>query len=162
MRKSVRSRRPSPVLWIFALLAAGSVAAPARAAERKVVGAQLETPFVLVVGETGRVEPEGLEVTLRSASDDSGCLAPDDCSTATFQGTIAMRLDEKSDLATVQAIMEPGQSVSLTFEGYEIRFGEVRHLGKDRVQATFEVGRAPEEKKEEKEEEKEQEDGPGR
>ena len=159
--KNARQAPSLSMLLIVTLLAAGTVAPPARAAKPQVVAAALETPFVLVVGETGRVAPEGLEVTLRSASDDSGCLAPDDCSTATFQGTIAMRLDEKSDLATVQAIMEPGQSVSLTFEGYEIRFGEVRRLGKDRVQATFEVARAPEEEKEPKEQEDE-EDGPGR
>lgn len=97
---------PAPVLLVLTLLAVGSVASPARAAEPKVIEAELETPFVLVVGETGRVEPEGLEVTLRSASDDSGCLAPNDCSLATFKGTIAMRLEDDKDLATVQAIMD--------------------------------------------------------
>lgn len=165
----MRNARPAPTrltpmgltLSIFALLAAGTVASPARAEEPKVVATALETPFVLVVGETGRVEPEGLEVTLRSASDDSGCLAPDDCSMATFNGTIGMRLNEKRDLATVQAIMEPGQSASFTFAGYEIRFGEVRRLGKDKVQATFEVAKAPEEE-EKKPEEPGKDDWPGR
>jgi hypothetical protein len=142
---------PVPVLLVFALLAAGSIASPVRAEGSKVVAAELETPFVLEVGDTGRVEPEGLEVTLRSASDDSGCLAPNDCSLATFKGTIAMRLEDDRDLATVQAIMEPDQTVSLTFAGYEIRFGTVRHLGKDRVQATFKVTKAPEEEKKEDE-----------
>src|SRR4030095_8979625 len=122
----MKHARPVPVLLIFVLLAAGSVASPAMAADPKVVEAELETPFVLVVGETGRVEPEGLEVTLRSASDDSGCLAPNDCSLATFKGTIAMRLDDKKDLATIQAIMEPGQAMKIDFAGYEIRFGSVR------------------------------------
>jgi len=159
--KNARQAPSLSTLLIFTLLAAGTLAPSARAAEPQVVAAQLETPFVLVVGETGRVEPEGLEVTLRSASDDSGCLAPDDCSEATFQGTIAMRLNEKRDLATVQAIMEPGQSVSVTFAGYEIRFGEVRRLGKDRVQATFEVAKAPEEE-EKKPEEPGKDDWPGR
>src|SRR6185436_2926351 len=91
------------VLVVLVLVAAGSAAL---AAEPKVVEAELGVPFVLVVGETGRVEPEGLEVTLRSASDDSGCLAPNDCSMATFKGTVAMRLGEEKDLATIQAIME--------------------------------------------------------
>ncbi len=145
----MKSGRVVPVLIVLTLVAAGSLASPARAEGPKVVEAELETPFVLVVGETGRVEPEGLQVTLRSASDDSGCLAPNDCSVATFNGTIAMRLDEKSDLATVQAIMEPGQGVNLTFAGYEIRFGDVRRDDKDRVQATFVVTKAAE--KEEKE-----------
>jgi hypothetical protein len=142
-----------PVLLIFVLLAAASIASPAMAADPKVVEAELETPFVLVVGETGRVEPEGLEVTLRSASDDSGCLAPNDCSLATFKGTIAMRLDEKKDLATIQAIMEPEQMMKIDFAGYEIRFGSVRGGGKDGIQATFTVTKAPPKEEEEKEKE---------
>jgi hypothetical protein len=140
----MKSGRLVLVLMILTLVAAGSLASPARAEGSKVIEAELETPFVLVVGETGRVEPEGLEVTLRSASDDSGCLAPNDCSIATFSGTIAMRLNEKSDLATVQAVMEPGQALNLTFAGYEIWLSDVRRLGKDRVQATFMVGREEE------------------
>jgi hypothetical protein len=141
------------VLVVLILVAAGSVAS---AAEPQVVEAELETPFVLVVGQTGRVDPEGLEVTLRSASDDSGCLAPDDCSLATFKGTIAMRLGEAKDLATVQAIMEPDQMTSIDFAGYEIRFGSVRRLGKDDVQATFTVTKASEEEEDEEEKEDEQ------
>lgn len=41
--------------------------------------------------------------------------------------------------------------MSLTFHGYEIRFGSVSRVDKDRVQATFTVTKAPE--KDEKEEE---------
>jgi hypothetical protein len=135
--------KTTPVLWVLTLLAAGSIASPVRAEGAKVVAAGLDTPFVLEVGDTGRVAPESLEVTLRSATDDSGCLAPNDCSLATFKGTIAMRLKDDSDLATVQAILEPDQTVSFTFAGYEIRFGTVRRLSKDRLQATFTVTKAP-------------------
>jgi hypothetical protein len=147
----MKSRRLVPVLLVLTLVAAWILESPACAEGPKVVEAELETPFVLAVGETGRVEPDGLEVTLRSASDDSGCLAPNDCSVASFNGTIAMRLNDQSDLATVQAMMGPGQGVSLTFAGYEISFGDVRRLGKDRVQATFTVTKAPEEEKKENE-----------
>jgi hypothetical protein len=133
--------RQVKVLIVLAVIATGSAAF---AAEPQVVDAVLDVPFVLVVGETGRVEPEGLEVTLRSASDDSGCLAPNDCSLATFKGTIALRLEEERDLATVQAVMGPDQGVHLDFAGYVIQFGTVRRLDKE-IQATFIVTKASEE-----------------
>jgi hypothetical protein len=149
-RQAMRHGRQVQVLMVLAMVAAGSAASAAEPA----VEAELEVPFVLAVGQTGRVEPEGLEVTLRSASDDSGCLAPDDCSLATFKGTIAMRLGEEKDLATVQAIMEPDQMTSFDFAGYEIRFGSVRRLDKGDIQATFTVTKASEEEEEEDDDER--------
>lgn len=146
----MRHVRQVQALVVLALVAAGSAASAAEPA----VEAELESPFVLVAGQTGRVEPEGLEVTLRSASDDSGCLAPDDCSLATFKGTIAMRLGEEKDLATIQAIMEPDQMTSIDFAGYEIRFGSVRRLDKGEIQATFTVTKVAEEEEQEKEDER--------
>jgi hypothetical protein len=155
----MRYERLVPVLLAFTLGVGGGLASPVRGAEGpKAVEAELETPFVLGVGETGRVEPEGLEVTFRSASDDSGCMTPTDCSIATFKGTIAMRLEEDSDLASIQAVMKPGQWMSMTFHGYVISFSAVHQAGKDRLEATFKVVKA-----EEKEEEETEEDGgPGR
>ena len=142
-------RQVRATLVVLALVAAASAAS---AAEPNAVEAELEEPFVLLLGQTGRVEPDGLEVTLRSASGDSGCLAPDDCSLATFKGTIAMRLGEKKDLATVQAIMAPDQMTSMDFAGYEIRFGSVRRLDKGDIQATFMVTKASEEEEEKEDE----------
>lgn len=147
----MRHVRQVQALVVLALAAAGGAAS---AAEPKTVEAELESPFVLVVGQTGHVEPEGLEVMFRSASDDSGCLAPDDCSLATFKGTIAMRLGEKKDLATIQAIMKPDQITGFEFEGYEIRFGTVRRLDKGDVQASFTVTRASEDEEEGDEDER--------
>ena len=143
----MRHARQVQALVVLTLVAAGSAASAAETVE-----AELDLPFVLVVGQTGRVEPEGLEVTLRSASDDSGCLAPDDCSLATFKGTIAMRLGEEKDLATVQAIMGPDQMTNIDFAGYEIRFGSVRRLDEGDIQATFLVTKASEEEEEEEDE----------
>jgi hypothetical protein len=135
-------------LMVLVVLAAGSAALAAGPA----VEAELDVPFVLVVGQTGRVETEGLEVTLRSASDDSGCMSADDCSLAVFKGSIAMRRGEETDLATVQAIMKPDQATSIDFAGYQIRFGEVRRLGQGEVQATFTVTKAPEPEEEDDDE----------
>ena len=138
----MRHHRLVQALVVLAVIAAGSVAS---AAEPEVVKAELGVPFVLVVGETGRVEPVGLEVTLRSASEGTGCFAPHDCSVALFQGTIATRLGKEKDIMWVHAVLEPGETVSLDFEGYEIQFGTVRRFSKVHVQATFTVVKASEE-----------------
>ena len=137
-------------LIVLAIVAAGRSAATAE--EPFAVGAQLGTPFVLTEGETGLVVPDGLQVTLRSASDDSGCLAPDDCSVAVFMGTILVRLGEKKMLSTVYASMKQGGTTSIDFAGYEIRFGQVRRLDTGSVQATFTVTKAAEGEEEEEEE----------
>ena len=130
-------------LMVLTIVAAGRSAA---AAEKPfAVGAQLGTPFVLAEGETGLVVPDGLQVTLRSASDDSGCLAPDDCSVAVFMGTILLRLGEKKQLTTVYASLKQDDTTSLDFAGYEIRFGQVRRLDTGSVQATFTATKAEEE-----------------
>lgn len=133
-------------LVVLTFIAAGSAAS---AAEPEVVKAELGVPFVLVVGETGRVEPMGLEVTFRSAADGAGCFAPHDCSLAMFQGTIATRLGREKDLTWVHSILEPDETASLDFAGYEIRFGTVRRFGKIHVQATFTVTEKREEDGEE-------------
>ena len=129
-------------LMVLAIVAAGSSAATAE--ESPAVGAQLGTPFVLTEGETGLVVPDGLKVTLRSASDDSGCLAPDDCSAAVFMGTILLRLGEMKRLSAVYANIKQDDTTSLDFEGYEIRFGQVRRLDTGNIQATFTVTKAKE------------------
>jgi len=137
------------VLVVLALVVTGSAAF---AEEPFAVGAQLGAPFVLTEGETGLVVPDGLQVTLRSASDDSGCLAPDDCSVAVFMGTILVRLGEKKELSTVYASLKQDDTASLDFAGYEIRFGQVRRLDKGDIQATFTVTKAEEAEEEEEEE----------
>ena len=142
----MRHHRLVQALGVLAWIAAGSAAS---AAEPEVVKAELGVPFVLVVGETGRVEPMGLEVTFRSASDGAGCFAPHDCSLAMFQGTIATRLGREKNMSWIHAVLDPEETVSLDFAGYEIRFGTVRRFGKVHVQATFTVTKASEEEEEE-------------
>ena len=142
----MRHHRLVQALVVLAVIAAGSTAS---AAEPEVVKAELGVPFVLVVGETGRVEPMGLEVTLRSASEGAGCFAPHDCSLAMFQGTIATRLGREKNLTWVHAVLEPDETASLDFAGYEIRFGTVRRFSRVHVQATFTVTEKREEEGEE-------------
>ena len=97
----------------------------------------LNEQIVLIEGETKQVGPDGFEITLRSLSDASGCLSPDDCSTMIFDGTIVAKLGEKSMLNQVQAGMKPGQVVSLDVDGYVFQLAGVRHGPNKKVQAIF-------------------------
>ena len=65
----------------------------------KTVDVDLDQPFVLRQGQTGRIEAEDVSVTLRSLSEDSGCFSPDDCSTMLAEGTLAMQAGEDKDPA---------------------------------------------------------------
>jgi hypothetical protein len=97
----------------------------------------LNEEIVLNTGETKQVGPDGFEITLRSLSDSSGCLSPDDCSTMMFDGTIVARLGEKSVLNQVQASMKPGQVVSLDIDGYVFQLTGVRQGVSNKVQGIF-------------------------
>jgi hypothetical protein len=99
----------------------------------------LTQPFVLHVGEQRRVGPQGVEVTLRSLSGDSGCLTPSDCSLMLFKGTLVLRVGEATQLQEVDATIEPDAPVDLDFEGYTIRLGEVRRNKRGQLGATFSV-----------------------
>jgi hypothetical protein len=97
----------------------------------------LNQQIVLKAGETKQVGPDGFEITLRSLSDASGCLSPNDCSTMMFDGTIVARLGEKSELNKVQASINPGQVVSLDIDGYAYQLTGVLHGENNKVQAIF-------------------------
>ena len=98
---------------------------------------RLNEPVVLRAGETKQVGPDSFEITLRSVSDDSGCLSATDCSTMTFRGSIGVRLGDKSKLIQTGAIMKPGQVVPLEIEGYEFQLTGIQRSGRDQVRATF-------------------------
>jgi hypothetical protein len=129
-----------PVLLVLALCAAEGLA---RAQDPEPVKAFLETSFALSVGETARVEPEGLEVTLRSMSDDSGCDDPKECGSILFKGTIFTRLGDKKDMAQITAMFEPGKVFTLDFEGFQVQLSDIRRpQPKGPLYATFKVVKA--------------------
>ncbi|HEX4495423.1 MAG TPA: hypothetical protein VIE43_07130 [Thermoanaerobaculia bacterium] len=127
-----------PVLLVLALCAAAN---QARAEEP--VKAALDAPFALSVGETARMEPEGLEVTLRSMSDDSGCDDPKECESILFKGTIFTRLGDKNDMAQITAFFSPDSPFTLDFAGYTIELTDIRRpKPKEPLYATFKVVKA--------------------
>src|SRR5436305_5314653 len=131
-----------PVLLVLSLCATGRLV---QAQDPEPVKAVLETSFALSVGETARVEPEGLEVTLRSMSDDSGCDDPKDCGSILFKGTIFTRLGDKKDLAQITAMFEPGKVFTLDIAGFQVQLSDIRRpKDKGPLIATFKVVKAPE------------------
>ena len=132
----------------FVLVGAAGLATVARGEEPAATEAELGKPFTLTAGEMAEVGPDGLEITLRSVSDDSGCSTPTDCSLRVFNGSFAMRQGEESDLAQVSAIMQPNSAVKVKFAGYEIDIVDVRRAGsKAPVVVTFQVDKAEAEDK---------------
>jgi hypothetical protein len=103
------------------------------------VPARLGEPVVLRPGDTQRIGPDGLEITLRSVADDSGCFSPADCSTMIFNGTLAARLAEASRLMQIQAVIRPGQPLTLDIDGYEFDLIDIRRDERNRFQTTIRV-----------------------
>lgn len=104
--------------------------------------ARVNQPVEIRVGETRAVGPDGLALTLRSVSDDSGCLSATDCSKALFNGSIAARKGEQSDLIQAQAILQQDQGLTFDFHGYKFLLTGVRRDKQNRATATFVVPEA--------------------
>jgi hypothetical protein len=131
-------RKTLGVLLVVILCAASGIAHA-----EEPVKAVLDTPFALSVGETALVEPEGLEVTLRSMSDDSGCDDPKDCGSILFKGTIFTRLGDKKDMAQITAFFSRESPFTTDFAGYTIELTDIRRpTVKGPLYATFEVVKA--------------------
>jgi hypothetical protein len=99
----------------------------------------LNKQISLKEGETKRVGPDGFEITLRSLSDDSGCLSPDDCSMMLFDGTIVARLGEQRTMTQIQASIKPGQVVPLDIDGYAFQLVGIQQSVNNEIQAIFVV-----------------------
>ncbi len=97
---------------------------------------RLNEPVYLRPGETKKVGPDGFEITLRSLSEDSGCLSPTDCSTMIFRGSIGVRLGDKSKVIKTGAIMKPGQVVPLEINGYKFQLTGIKQTG-PKIEAIF-------------------------
>jgi FKBP-type peptidyl-prolyl cis-trans isomerase len=100
---------------------------------------RVDQPVQIRAGETKAVGPDGLEVTLRFLSEDSGCLSPTDCSKMLFHGSIGVRKGDQSDLIQAQAIMQPGHVLRLDLHGYKFQLTDIRRDKQNRLTATFVV-----------------------
>src|SRR4051812_41059041 len=97
----------------------------------------LREPFSLHPGESRKVEPPGIEVTLRSLAADSGCLAADDCSAMLFRGTLVLRKGAHTELHAVDAMVAPDAPCYLEFAEFDLELGVIRPDARGRLAATF-------------------------
>ena len=118
------------LLLAFALIALGGCATNKPRADQRVE---------IRVGETKAVGPDGLELTLRFVSEDSGCLSATDCSKILFHGSIGARKGDTSDLFQAQAIGQPGHVLTLDLGGYPFLLTDIRRDRQNRFTATFVV-----------------------
>jgi hypothetical protein len=135
-------RRAGLCALFFAAFYSLAPAAPARADEEP-PQVDLGAPFVLAQGESMRVGPDGLSMTLRTISEESGCMAPDDCAIMVFAGTIYLREGEKRLLMQLDASFQPEKPADFEFEAYKVLVTAV-HRVKGKVQVSFRVEQEPE------------------
>lgn len=99
---------------------------------------ELETPFTLTEGQSAQVS-DGFQVTLRTISEDSGCMTPDDCSTMMFKGTLVLRSGEESQFGEFDVSFYADKPFTTSFGGHTVEISAVRRLAKDHFEVTFKV-----------------------
>jgi hypothetical protein len=119
----------------LAFVCTAFVAASACGAENPAT--HLREPFSLHPGEKRKVTPPGIEVTLRSLSEDSGCLAANDCSAMLFRGTLVLRMGAHTELHAVDAMVAPDAPCHLEFANFDLELGAIRPDAGGRLAATF-------------------------
>ncbi|MCB0123158.1 MAG: hypothetical protein KDE58_12975, partial [Caldilineaceae bacterium] len=71
---------------------------------------RLGQPFIVRVGATASLTDIDFQLTLRSLSEDSGCLTATDCSIMTAEGTLVLQQGDTRELLTFITSMRAGQS----------------------------------------------------
>ena len=125
---------PTPKLKIEITPVAAQVTAAG-----KTVDVDLDQPFVLRPGQTGRIEAQDVSLTLRSLSEDSGCFSPDDCSTMLAEGTLAMQAGEDKELLDFSASLTPDSPFTYEFGDYVIALVHVEANASGERLATFAI-----------------------
>jgi hypothetical protein len=128
-------KREKRIIALMACVLLGS--GPAIRAQQA-VEVELEMPFKLTAGQSAHVS-DGFQVTLRTVSDDSGCITPDDCSTMMFKGTLVLRSGENSQLAEIDAGFHADRPFTTDFAGHTVEISAVRHYAKDHIEVAFRV-----------------------
>ncbi|MCB0082309.1 MAG: hypothetical protein KDE47_15310 [Caldilineaceae bacterium] len=102
---------------------------------------RLGQPFTMRVGETTSLDDIDFQLTLRSISDDSGCLTATDCSVMTADGTLILQQGTQREILTFMASITPEQPFDYDFAGYVVRLLHLE-VGRDgKAVATFVVAR---------------------
>lgn len=100
-------------------------------------GLMLNQPFTLQVGETANLADIDFRVTLRSLTDDSGCVTADDCSLMLAEGTLVLQQGGDREVLTFSTSFTPEQPFAYDYAGYVVQLLHVEQ-GRDGNQvATF-------------------------
>lgn len=100
-------------------------------------GLRLNQPFILQVGETANLADIDFRITLRSLSEDSGCVTADDCSLMLAEGTLVLQQGDDREVLTFSTSFTPEQPFAYDYAGYVVQLVHVEQ-GRDGNQvATF-------------------------
>lgn len=91
--------------------------------------AVLNRPFTLRAGATADLRDVDFQVTLRTVTDDSGCLMASDCSVMLAEGTLILQQGTQREVLTFNVSFTPEQSFAYDFAGYVV---ELIYLKKGR------------------------------
>jgi len=96
-----------------------------------------DQPFLLRVGETASIRDANFRLTLRSLSDDSGCVSARDCSLMLADGTLVLAQGDDREVLTFSTSFTADQSFDYDFAGYVIQLTHVEQARNGKQVATF-------------------------
>ena len=102
-------------------------------------GLVLNQPFTLQVGETATLADIDFRVTLRSLTDDSGCVTADDCSLMLAEGTLVLQQGDDREVLTFHVSFTPEQPFTYDFAGYVVQLVHLEQERNGNQVATFVV-----------------------
>lgn len=102
-------------------------------------GPALNQPFTLQVGETVDLRDVNFKITLRSITDDSGCVTADDCSLMLAEGTLVLQQGDDREVLTFHVSFTPEQPFTYDFAGYVVQLAHLEQGRNGNQVATFVV-----------------------
>lgn len=102
-------------------------------------GLAINEPFTLQVGETANLADIDFRVTLRSLTDDSGCVTADDCSLMLAEGTLVLQQGDDREVLTFHVSFTPEQPFTYDFAGYAVHLVHLEQERNGNQVATFVV-----------------------
>ena len=101
-----------------------------------------DQPFLLRVGETASIRDANFRLTLRSLSDDSGCVSARDCSLMLADGTLVLAQGDEQEVLTFSTSFTADQSFDYEFANYMIQLTHVEQARNGEQVATFVIQNA--------------------
>jgi len=118
------------------------IATATPAAERDTAAiAAINQPFTLHEGERASVPDADFHVTLRSVTEDSGCLSVRDCSVMLAEGTLVLQQGDQREVLDFNVSFTPEQPFDYDFAGYVVQLVHIEQARNGEAVATFVVSK---------------------